>query len=143
MKTLKFNSKSWHYWLATKIGSYRPWGDFCSYVRNVLGGLFVAAMLAAIASGILLAIGMEIRAAYTCWFTPVCTFGKPEQAIAMGAGILAFIAAAIFGMIQLQDYKERVRDEIHAGIRKRKEPGFVKMAYRSIKEKTCFRVEFK
>jgi hypothetical protein len=144
MRTLKFKEKSWHYFLATTMGNFRPGrGDFCSYVRNAIFGSVLFSFLLIIASAALYGIGRELYAFYTCTFTNVCTFGKLEQAVVTIECILVALAAFIFAFIQFQNWRDKVEYEIDAGIRKRPEPGFVKMGYRSIKEKTCFRVEFK
>jgi hypothetical protein len=46
-------------------------------------------------------------------------------------------------MVWYTDRRKRIREEIYSGIRPEPQPGFVKTAYKSIKEKTCFKVEFK
>jgi hypothetical protein len=144
MKTLNFNKKSWHHWLATTVANYDDdEGDFCSYVRSVLWGAFVVLLLSSIVGAILFAVGLEIRAAYTCWFTPVCTYGKNEQAIATGAAILAAVAALGALCFWNENRKIRIRIEINNGTRQPRQPGFIALAYEAIKEKTCFRVEFK
>lgn len=144
MKTLELKEKSWHYFLAVVMGNYKTGrGDFCSYIRNVFIGLFFTSVCATIVSAILFAIGMEVRAMYTCWFTPVCTFGKDEQAIATGFAIIVLVVASIMLSIWYGNYQDDRRVEIECGIRQPRQPGFVALAYKSIKEKTCFRVEFK
>jgi hypothetical protein len=144
MKTLNFNKKSWHHWLAATVASYDDDdGNFCSYVRSVLWGAFVVVVLSSMGGALLFAVGLEIRAAYTCWFTPVCTYGKSEQAITTGAEILAATFALCAFCIWNENRKMRIRIEIHNGTRQTSQPGFIALAYKSIKEKTCFRVEFK
>jgi K+-sensing histidine kinase KdpD len=144
MKTLEFNANSWHYWLATKVASFdHDDSNFCAYVRSVLFGAFMISILAGFASAVLFAIGLEIRAFYTCFFTPVCTFGKNEQGIAIGFAILFAVIGLIGLMVWHRNRVERIRSEIYDGIRPEPQPGFISMAYKSIKEKTCFRVEFK
>jgi hypothetical protein len=144
MKTLKFNSKSWHYWLATKIGDFYPeGGDFCSYIRHVILGALVSLFLVAAATFMLYALGREVYAAYTCWFTSVCTFGKFESAVATMACIAAALSAFIGLAVWYSNYRMRVRREIRNGLRSEPQPGFVKVAYKSVKGKTCFKVEFK
>jgi hypothetical protein len=128
MKTLKFNSNSWHYWLATKIGDFYP---------------LVSLFMVAGASFVLYSLGREVYAAYTCWFTSVCTFGKFESTVATVACISAALSAVIGLLVWYSNYRMRVRREIRNGLRSEPQPGFVKVAYKSIKEKTCFKVEFK
>lgn len=143
MKTLKFNSKSWHYFLATKIGDFEDDGDFCAYVRSVIWGILGLLFLAAASAFVLYSLGREVYAAYTCWFTSVCTYGKFEQAVVTGVSIMAAVVGFIFALIWNSNRRMRIRNEIYSGKRAAPEPGFVKIAYKSIKEKTCFKVEFK
>jgi hypothetical protein len=144
VKTLNFNKNSWHYRLATKVGDFdEEDGDFCSYVRNVTLGVFLSAMMVTMISIILYAIGREFYAAYTCWFTPVCTFGNFEKAVALTVAIAAGVVFTIFMLVWNSNRRRRIREEIYLGRRMAPQPGFVKTAYKSIKEKTCFKVEFK
>lgn len=144
MKTLEFKSNTWHYWLAATVGSYESSdGNFCAYVRSVLFGAFVVLFMGGLVGALMYAIGLEVRAFYTCFFTPVCTFGKDEQAIATGAGVILGVVVFAFLYIWNENRKDQIRWEIESGERKQPEPGFISMAYKSIKEKTCFRVEFK
>jgi hypothetical protein len=144
MKTLKFNSNSWHYWLATKIGDFYPeGGDFCSYIRHVILGALVSLFMVAGASFVLYSLGREVYAAYTCWFTSVCTYGKFERAVTTGVAILIGGVGAAVLMIWNSNRRMQIRIEIANGVRPEPQDSFVKTAYKSIKEKTCFRVEFK
>jgi hypothetical protein len=144
MKTLKFNSKSWHYWLATRVSDFSLYnGDFCSYIRSVLWGAFVVTILTAASLFCLYALGRDIYAAYTCLFTKVCAYGKFEEAVTTAIVIVATIVVFIALCIWYQNRKDRIRDEINNGIREPSQPGFMSMAYKSVKEKTCFKVEFK
>lgn len=145
MKTLKFNQNSWHYWLATKIGDFDTYGgagDFCSYVRNVIWGALALLFASAAASFVLYSLGRELYAAYTCWFTPVCTYGKFERAVTTGVAILIGVVGAAVLMIWDGNRRMQIRIEIATGKRPEPQDGFVKAAYKSIKEKTCFKVEF-
>jgi hypothetical protein len=144
MKTLKFNAKSWHYWLATKIGDFdADDGDFCAYVRSVIFGFFMLGLFGSCAFFLLYALGREVYAAYTCWFTPVCAYGNFERAFTIAVVVLAAIAGIVALCIWNENRKMKIRAEINKGLRQPSEPGFISMAYKSIKEKTCFKVEFK
>lgn len=145
MKTLKLNQNTWHYWLATKVGDFDTYdgGDFCSYVRNVIWGALALLFACAVASFVLYSLGREIYAAYTCFFTPVCTYGKFEQAVATGVAILTGVVGAVALMIWNSNRRMAIRIAIANGSRPEPQDGFVKVAYKSIKEKTCFKVEFK
>ena len=47
MKTLKFNRNSWHYKLASQFTSFYEGDeyDICSYLKKVLGALFIVSLL--------------------------------------------------------------------------------------------------
>ena len=149
MKALTFNRKSWHYWLATKVGGYKEYYDFCAYVRSVIFGAIVMTMLLALGAAALYAVGRDVYALYTCqiagWFgiKMVCTYGPFEDVVSgFIVGILA-VVIILYTVIKYMNYRESVLDKIRAGERPPKKPSFIKTAYRSIKEKTCYRVEFK
>lgn len=153
MKAITLKKNSWHYWLATNIGDYKEYQkDFCAYVRSVLfsiiAGAFIVALFGSIGLFILYAIGREVYALYTCvisgWIgiSTVCSYGKFEDATTGAFAGLAVCAAILAVIVLLYKRKERIRKEIYAGRRKMPEPSFVALAYRSLKEKTCFRVEF-
>ena len=54
MKPITFSKKSWHYWLAVNLGDLRvrsgeSTADICSYIRNVIKGLFIGLLGLAVA----------------------------------------------------------------------------------------------
>lgn len=158
MKAIKMNSKSWHYKIATNFGSYRSWGsgsgDFCDYVRNFILGLFMLSIFCGLGLVALYFLVRLLWSGYTCWISRMfgtsmaCTFGNPEQ-ITLGIVVFAcFALLFIKGVTWLIEYEREkkhaqqialLRGEIsHKDVR----PGFIVSAYRSIKEKTCYRIEF-
>ncbi len=118
-------------------------GDFCAYLRSVLLGSFFLLVIAAFAALLMYFIGLELRAAYTCTFSKVCTFGKIEEAFAEFVAGIALMVGFVAICFQNEKRKNRIRHELNNGTRQPAKPGFVAMAYKSIKEKTCFKVEFK
>jgi hypothetical protein len=154
MKTLKFNKNSWHYFIATRLGPLSQWRDttdFCAYVRAVLVGMIWALALVVIA-GALLYCGV----CWTIWIIDCIKAGhliklangSPELLFSLVLMLVIIVAAAlgaIYGVVQLQEY---LRDK-----RRRKyqytnnedyvepPPSFIKHAYLTFKEKTCFKVE--
>jgi hypothetical protein len=144
MKTLEFNRKSWHFWVATKIGDYSERsGDFCSYVRNVIGGLLLMGFLAVAATLLLFSIGREVWAIYTCHFTSVCTFGSFERAFAIFVCICVAVVSFIGLCIWNGNRMRAKRWAIERGDLPEPKPSFITTAYRALKDKTCFKVEFK
>lgn len=145
MKSVTFNRKSWHFWLATKVADYSEESeDFCAYVRSVLFGAAMIFLMASFVAFCLYAIGREFHSLYTCviagWFgiQAVCSYGDFEKAalgvesVIGGFMLIAFLAIKYVNWRDERKYKNRD-----------KEPGFVKIAYRNFKEKTCKKVEFK
>ena len=133
MKTIKFKTDSWHYKFVSQwdpIVVHRTGGtDICSYVRALMLGLTVMALLFGILglfAGVLLyAIGNWIG-----YFL----FG---YALSEGTPFVTIIYACFGAFIWYNQWKEnRVVNE------KEKEPGFIRLAYRSWKDKFCAKVEF-
>jgi apolipoprotein N-acyltransferase len=131
MKTFKLSKNSWHYWLASFGDDLRMYSvhDICSYVRAMLVGsfqlLFVTAVISAIAGIALFSIGNLFSWLFLGYqLSQLTLMFFALIAGLIGAGlIIAFIEAS----------KNRVETT---------EPGFVRLAYRRVKEKTCSLVEF-
>ena len=131
MKTYTLKKDSWHYWLASFGDDLRMYhvNDICAYIRAMIFGLFhlifVTAIICLLGGGMLFSIGnlfgwlflgyklYEITVIFTTVFVAVIT-------VLIIAVIVAFT-------------KERTNNT---------EPGFVRLAYRRVKEKTCSLVEF-
>lgn len=149
MKALTFNRTSWHYWLATKVGDYKEYhNDFCAYVRSVIFGAIVMTMISGLAIFAVYAVGRDVYALYTChiagWFgiKMACTYGKFEDVVTGLIVCMAFLVCLVWILIKLVQRGERISAEIRRGERAERKPSFIKTAYKSIKEKTCFRVKF-
>lgn len=131
MKTFKLSKDSWHYWLASFGDDLRLYNvtDICAYIRAMIVGLFqlifVTAIICMLGGSALFSIGnlfgwlflgyklYEITVIFTTIFIAVIT-------VLIAAVVVAFT-------------KERTGNT---------EPGFVRLAYRRVKEKTCSLVEF-
>jgi len=131
MKTYKLKKDSWHYWLASFGDDLRMYGvyDICSYIRAMLVGLFqllfVAVVISAIGGAILYSIGNVFSWLFLGYQLSQLTI----MVFALLAGIIG--TAIVIGIIETS--KNRVQTT---------EPGFVRLAYRKFKEKTCSLVEF-
>ena len=127
MKTFEFKLKSWHFWLAN-FGETRVYGttDICSYIRNVLKGLllFIIFLLTIGGLGGLLCfvVGNIIG-----WL--FMDYQLHDASLFVGGLTLGFIV--LIGSLV-------AKEEIQS-----KEPGVVRLAYRSWKDKFCARIEFK
>lgn len=143
MKAISLNRKSWHYWTATKLGCYDwPDEDFCKYIRHVVAGIMVAGVLALIAGTILYSALRLAYSALMCPFAKQCTFGHFELTVVIS--VLA--VAAVVGLVFLYGhYLEKKRERryaiLHGKIPEPK-PSFLVLAYRSFKDKVCFRVHW-
>ena len=131
MKTYTLKKDSWHYWLASFGDELRMYSvyDICSYIRAMLVGsfqlLFVAVVVCLIGGAVLFSIGNLFSWLFLGYqLSQLTLMFFALLAGLIGAGIIiAFIEAS----------KNRVKTT---------EPGFVRLAYRRFKEKTCSLVEF-
>jgi hypothetical protein len=144
LKTINLKTNSWHYFLAVKMGDFRPSsGDFCSYVRNVIGGSFLTLFLATAASALgsaLLAGVANIGLLIYHWLTG--TAYTPNGFLVFGTVILltvTLVSALLFFSVWFKDWREE-RQLVNQAINK--PDSFLKSAYKSFKDKVCFKVNF-
>ena len=129
---ISLKTKSWHYRLATAYGSlstYAETTDICDYTRQVLKGVFIAVFMTAIISvaalcviDMLMGIGFSIAYGVMLMNPP----GLIALILIIALGIIFSIAFAADKM------NETVRNT---------QPGFVRTAYRSWKDKFCVKVK--
>ena len=148
MKTLNFNKKSWHYWFA-KMGDYdhsRP--DFCHYVRSALMGMFFSAVISVFVAAAIYGTGDFIA-----WIIAMITTGLwfnlvPDLGAFVIGGTLIF-AGTIAGLVGFSAFREKRRrahfQKLQDAIRNGKQlveptPSFIVTAYRTFKDKTCFKI---
>ena len=134
------NSKSWHFWLANfgNTGRYYPEDtiDICSYIRSVVRGILL--LLAVIVLGI---IGL-IATLYSLgnWFSVIFLDGYLISQVTV-------LVTSLYSIIGFATYKAKQYDrrlaEGYFSNKSKKEPGFLELAYRKFKKKTCFMVDFK
>lgn len=145
MKTFQLNKKSWHYWLAKKCGGLDYWEgydslDFCKYSRKVLKGLFIFVFLSLFTSIMCIAYLIGGYDFFACLLDPVC-YDVPQTSylfVALTSIIFALFAIA-GGAIGIDKYREYKNEHLA----EKKEPSFLTLWYRKLKDKTCFLVEFK
>ena len=154
MKTETVNVNSWHYRLATTYGLVSTYwlargeGDFCSYLRGVFLGMlfvFLITVLGTILTAGLVGMPLIWLAASVLelgWHFPPAEVGV----FLLFDGVIAIMA--FFGWFHLSgNYAKTVKAvKIALGANSEKtvvekEPGFVSLAYRKFKEKTCFRLQ--
>ena len=131
MKTYKLKKDSWHYWLASFGDDWRMHNvdDICSYIRAMIVGLFqllfVAVVISAIGGAILYSIGNLFS-----WL--FLGYQLSQLTIMVFALLVGIIGTAIVISV-IEASKNTVKTT---------EPGFVRLAYRRFKQKTCSLVEF-
>jgi hypothetical protein len=141
MKSYTLNSKSWHFWLASEWGGriYVEDGiDICSYIRRVISGFFKmigAGIMAALFIGLILAgEGSFLYAAYQLLFGDV-------SLITESVGTLAAIAAALNVLLLIGSVKAWIEgNDVSLSV---PTPGFISLAAKKFKSKTCFMINFK
>ncbi len=129
--TLKCNS--WHYWLAVKGGLWNHDTDICTYIRKVIVGFVKVTFMSLITLGMILLFGFGLYEIVTwAFFNQVVSFAGLVTAgsiIAFGFLFIAGYASLVISNITEKEYN--------------KEPGFITLAYRKFKDKTCVRVRVK
>jgi hypothetical protein len=135
MKAFTLSNTAWHFRLAN-YGATRIWvedgSDICEYTRAVFAGSFL--LLLAVIAGALATVWVGLS-----------LFNLYE--VAVGAAMLELhtalflfvmgIIGFFIGVAVLADWYNSRPEKPPV------EPGFVKLAYRKFKNKTCVRLEFK
>lgn len=144
MKPLVFNKESWHYWLATEMGSfnkYRSDSNICEYTRTVLKGVVIACGVAAI----LLALTYWILITLV-WWAVVIQYGFIWETGPMALSIVIILVGMVVGVTNgipwlYRRARRAVFERLSVGDHKKvKTDTFITKAYRSWKDKTCVRV---
>lgn len=148
---MKFELKrdSWHFRLAnfaSEDGNRRVYrdSDICSYTRALMLGAFwlVVALWFALLAGIW--VGTTIYNLYT--FAVYGAALTPPAIVLIGLVLILGLSIACF--VVNEKHKERKYErqmEIlrNGGSIPEPKPGFLRLAYRKFKDKTCFKLEFK
>ena len=152
MQEFTLNKQSWHFWLAnfgrTRMGSYeQKYGtDICYYIRSIFKGLFFFTIVAFTCIAAAFWVGNSIYD-IAQFFINGIEMSEPTKflIILVGAStaILIFMLS-VYGAFKgttklIQNRRDRLYDQ---GIRPN-EPGFLTLAYRKFKEKSCFKINFK
>lgn len=145
---IQLSKDSWHYRLATYCGfrqnyvysdEKQDWveegGDMCSYTNRVLIGFVLIAVAAMIfyvvTAGIIqMLLGLAFSAYYGAWImTPLGDALCFVTLVISAAGTLAF------SFMKVLTYADNTKI-------KGSQPSFVKLAYRSWKDKYCVKISF-
>lgn len=153
MRTLHFNKNSWHYKAALLASSnhYDIPENFCNYFWRVIFGSFLTLLLLGIFS-----LFTFLTVIAPILYLVVClqygTFWPPaEVVVGIVLDIIIMIGVAHFYITEniLPEYKKKraakrlklMEDGIYPESTP-KEPGFIVTAWRTFKDKTCFKIEF-
>lgn len=150
MKEFTLNANAWHFRLAnygqTRIDDYDvEYGmDICTYVRAVLRGLLSVLFTVVITVGLTAWVGYSIYDIYQI------IAGGPKEVSPGTAIFVAVIAAiiiagtmAVLGVtVREATYRYRDYSRDKQTTCKENQPGFIKLAYRKFKDKTCFKIKF-
>lgn len=151
MKAFTFKDNSWHFWVVN-FGEKRinpNWGDtdICEYIRCFFRGLFWLFVTTFIICGfttwVLVSIGNVIGTLF---------LGYKIEPYAVVFLLMLTGGAMAFGIVgSIKWYSERqaeknrlLREAYYRGELKEpepKEPGFLTLAYRKFKDKTCVRIK--
>ena len=150
MNTLKFNKNSWHYQLVRVVkDEWHISDNFCGYFWDVIiSGSILLLMLAMItmclfilvvAPLLYLAVGLQYQ------------FFEPSKEVAVGLVLdVGLLLIYVWFLVSdwLADRRELKRQKFYDEYVKNnykkveKKPSFVITAWRTFKDKTCFRIEF-
>jgi hypothetical protein len=161
MKEMQINRNSWHFKLAKKFGGLNTYkhDDFCSYTRRVLlgalalfGCLLIAVLAAYLVSSGVFFVYFRVTIGYwpkTGWYAVGAIFDLIILIVAgifggiIGAGLLVEKRIEHNNELKLIQQRED-EDYYHEhGIYPTREVkrSFIKEAYASFKEKTCYRLK--
>lgn len=136
--TIKDTSYSWRF--ASVYGPLdNPWDrdtDICTYTKAVLKGVFVWCILLVVASGLSVAYGDALG-----WIAAMLAEGMfihPAKSATIALGVTTLVGLVVLAALGADAYQQAKRKR-----RLSQEPedlGFVKLAYRSFKEKYCVAV---
>lgn len=142
----KLSSGSWHFRLATYYGPMHEWliirdgTDICEYTKAVLAGVRNVALIIALIS----AYGVSwihFFARMLAGWPEVDEFYKFLSAASPAAtGAITLFVAGAFTVDKLNDWRYERAKRIQA--EPVKEPGFIKQAYISFRDKYCMKLSF-
>lgn len=122
-------------------GFARSSGDFCAYIRNVVYGLLLTLAIAFITVflGSLMLAGIANIVLFVYHFI-AGTHYAPGDFMSFGTGFLG-IVVGLFVFVYLYSLLDKFRNA-RAEANADKPDSFLKAAYKSFKDKVCFKVNF-
>lgn len=153
MKPLQFNKNSWHYKLVSTVkDEYSISDNFCEYFWDVIGSLVLWLSITFISiTGLYMGICspliyLAVALQYGWFELPKdTTFGLAMDSVFLLLGLL-FYVCDIWIPRKIEEKRKRDYDKMLAEQQEDyvpKQPGFIITAWRTFKDKTCFKIEFK
>lgn len=140
MKPFSVNRRSWHYRMISKFSSNMP-TDVCSYARALLFNLFMFAF-----AGCLIAVCLAAVVIMFCtilqmtWSLLTFLFAHSQFTTdAMMGAILWVIIGVVTCVILWKRWARPAQTDYEED---EKSPGFITLWYRSVRDKTCSRIEY-
>lgn len=148
MKAVTINRGSWHFKLLRNFGLDQREMDLCLYIRRMLIAFVLASLIALACLGALVLVGNFLAWVAYCLYagTLVPANGPTSAVLAILAlaslvGVVRLIVKGLTAWSEHRYYKNiQIKQDPNY---KEPEPSFVEVAYTTIKQKTCFKVEFK
>jgi hypothetical protein len=145
MNTVTLNKKSWHYWIASEGSDVSVNADsMCEYVWLVFKGIIRLSIFALV---LLVVLGSYLDLFWTIWLAIQAHLHQtkmPEVDTAAQVAIgFTGVAIFLFGVILYTEIAEYLEYRRPAEDPTPTSDSFVLNAWRTIREKTCVKVQFK
>jgi hypothetical protein len=142
MQTVNFSKTSWHYWMVKTFSSKPPKSDLCAYIRQFIGSIILAVALAVVASLVVAFVGGGIIAGFVLLFQLFSGSAVGISNVFLVVGGIFDIVLLLFSVFVFGGTAASVAWAEH---REKAGPSnnFVVLAYRTIKDKVCFKINFK
>lgn len=148
MLAFDLKKDSWHMWVANfgnvRIGEYmkREGTDICTYTRAFMIGGVLLAFCTLAAFGFATWIILGLYGIFAYFFGSLAEL--PVESVTI-IGIIASLSLLVSFMATTQKIKDYQREKRHqasmSGLPP-STPGFLTLAYRKFKNKTCFKINF-
>ena len=140
MNSVSLRQKSWHYWLAT-VGGLREVDkctDICTYTRKVIGGTLISFLILVV--GLVLASSIVGTFAMWIYYHDFLVGTSLPIFIRIAAMVFYVIFSAITLLMLVAIFHGLTENFKDWRARTQKQPGFVHQAYRSFKDKVCWKI---
>jgi hypothetical protein len=150
MKTLKFDTTSWHYRLARYHSGYVE-DNICDYSKQVLMGLMRSIYLwGSLFIGVIITSKILAELVLGIWFSAVTGMNMMSSTgsvaltmvICLSITIIVVLGCTKVGDLLHERSCRKANERYHREPKPVKEDGFLKAAYKSIRGKYCAKIEF-